>query len=434
MRGHVISRGPVNPKTGKHEGAPYTYVVELGEQPAQRCPICVDARGGHRLHWVKGKPLEACPNCGGEMETIRERRQKTKGGYLRKKDAQADLEKQLVERREGTYREPSLLTVQEYLTEKWLPAIQHTIKPSTYASYQGHVTMYLIPHLGQLRLRDLEPADVNALYSKLANTLGGRGGACLSAKTRRLVHITLRKALGDAVRWRLVPFNAAADADPPRVTRQRMQVWTRDDLRAFLDHVAEDRLFAMWRTFAMSGLRRGEVLGLLWKHVDFDHAVLNVEQSRVNVGYEVVVSETKTGRGRAVSLDARTMEALAALELEHPQTPEGYVFTDDKGEPLHPDRVTKLFDDHQAALRAYIVKRHRESGAEGDPQTPKRIRLHDLRHTRATHMLQAGVHPKVVQEILGHATISTTMDIYSHVMPGMQESAAEMLAALLDGD
>jgi integrase len=104
------------------------------------------------------------------------------------------------------------------------------------------------------------------------------------------------------------------------------------------------------------------------------------------------------------------------LELEFPQSPETYLFTDAASEPLHPDRVTKLFEIARLAA--------------GLP----RIRLHDLRHTHATHLLQNGVHPKVVQERLGHATISTTMDIYSHVLPGLQETAAALVAAALDAD
>ncbi len=108
----------------------------------------------------------------------------------------------------------------------------------------------------------------------------GKRGKGLSPKSRTPVHITLRKALGDAVKWGLVPRNAAALADPAKVRRRPMQVWTRDELRAFLDHVADDRLYPMWRTFATTAMRRGEVLGLQWKHVHFDESSISVEQSR----------------------------------------------------------------------------------------------------------------------------------------------------------
>ena len=427
MRGHVTSRGPVG-RSGKREGPPYCVVVELGEQPAQRCPVCVDKRGAHKLHWIDGKPLAKCPTCSGELETVRERRQWSRSGFKLKREADAALAKHLVARDEGTYQEPSNTTVAEFLLQRWLPTIKNSVKPSTYGGYEHHVSAYLVPHLGTVRLHHLDPGHVNKFYAELAASKGGRSGRCLSPKTRRLIHITLRKALGDALRWGLVSRNAAALANPPKVMRRSLDVWTEEQLRTFLHCVAEDRLLAMWRLFATTGMRRGEVLGLQWKHVDFARATLSVEQSRVNVGYAVAVSETKTGRGRSLSVDGKTVEMLKVwrdrqadelLALAYAQGLETYLFTDAAGEPLHPDRVTKLFDLHQAAIRAK------------DSRFP-RVRLHDLRHTHATHLLQAGVHPKVVQERLGHATISTTLDIYSHVMPGMQESAAALIATMLE--
>jgi len=438
MRGHITSRGPLGKpdKNGKrrHEGAPYAIVVELGEMPAQRCPVCVDPRGGRRLHWLDGKPLAVCPKCGGELDDVRERRQYTRGGFKLKREADAALIKQLDARNEGTYQEPTNTTVAEFLVNRWLPDVKDSLKPTTFAGYTNDVTAWIVPGIGTRRLRQLDPGHVNHLLRDLAATKCKYRTGNLSPKTRRLIYITLRKALADAERWGLVPRNAAALADPPKVTRRPMHVWSRDELRVFLDHVAEDRLFALWRVFATSGARRGEVLGLQWRHVDFAHATLNLEQSRVIVGYEVLVSEPKTGHGRSVPLDANTVAALKAwrdvqadelLALEFPQGPETYLFTDAAGEPLHPDRVTKIFGLHQAAIRAAQKKL--------DPPVEfPRIRLHDLRHTHATHLLQAGIHPKVVQERLGHATISTTMDIYSHVLPGMQESAAELVAAILD--
>ena len=234
---------------------------------------------------------------------MRERRQYSRGGFKLKREADAALVKQLEARNEGVYQEPTKVTVGEFLQRRWLPTIKNSVKPTTYAGYEGNVSKYLVPHLGSLRLRAVDPGHVNKMCADLAATKGGRNGQCLATKTRRLIHITLRKALGDAVKWGLVPRNVAALADPPKVPQHSLNVWTRDELRAFLDHVAADRLFAMWRTFATTGMRRGEVCGLQWKHVDFAHSTLNVEQSRVIVGYAVVVSETKTGRGRAIPLD-----------------------------------------------------------------------------------------------------------------------------------
>jgi integrase len=173
----------------------------------------------------------------------------------------------------------------------------------------------------------------------------------------------------------------------------------------------------------MTGLRRGEALGLQWSDVDLEGGRLSIQRQRVLTGYRVEERQTKTGRGRAVSVDAGTVAVLrrqsdrqlddAALCRES-WTTTGHVFTREDGQPWHPDRVRVLFGE---ALKRVDVPR---------------IRMHDLRHTWASLALRAGVHPKVVQERLGHANISITMDIYSHVLPDLQESAAELVAAQVE--
>ena len=175
----------------------------------------------------------------------------------------------------------------------------------------------------------------------------------------------------------------------------------------------------------MTGLRRGEALGLQWDDIDLEAGRLSVRRSLISVAYAVQVAEPKTAKGRrVVPLDAATVEALkgqAARQVDDQQewgeawTDSGYVFTDEGGAPLHPDRISKSFD---RAVRAAMLPR---------------IRLHDLRHTWATLALRAGIHPKVVQERLGHSSISITLDTYSHAIPAMQEEAAELVAALVDG-
>jgi integrase len=437
VRGHVFSRGEVSQKTGKPEGPPWAYVIELGEQPAQRCPVCVDKRGRHSLHWLEGKPLAECPTCGGELETVRERRQRTRGGFKLRKEADKAYRDEVGDREDGTYTEPSNITLSEYLTVRWLPVVETTKKPSTYSSYQHHVTAYLVPELGHLRLRDLDAGHINALYGELQTGERGRQGKGLSGGTVRRVHTTLRKALADAVKWRLVPFNAAADADPPSADAgaETMNVWTEAQLGAFLEAVGDDRLFAMWRLFAMTGMRRGEVCGLQWKHVDAERSRVEVKQARVNVGYEVILGTPKTKNGqRGVSLDAGTLAALQAwrdtqdlelMVLDAKSRAETYLFTDKGGTPLHPDRVTKLFDKHQAAVRTAQKK------ADADAETLPRIRLHDLRHTHATLGALNGVPPKAMAERLGQDVV-TYMQTYVHNLPGMQDNAAALIAARVD--
>ena len=183
----------------------------------------------------------------------------------------------------------------------------------------------------------------------------------------------------------------------------------------------DDRLYALWHTLAMTGLRRGEALGLRWEDVDLEAGRLCVRRAHVPSGREVVVSEPKTARGRrVVALDPETVTVLkgqAARQLQEQRdagwTETGLVFTNEEGQALHPWVTSRCF--RKAVKEAMLPA----------------IRLHDLRHTHATLALQAGIHPKVVSERLGHATVSITLDTYSHAIPAMQEEAAALIAGLV---
>lgn len=267
----------------------------------------------------------------------------------------------------------------------------------------------------------------NRFYADLLRRgrIDGAGG--LSAKTVRYVHSILRKALADAVRWNTAQRNVADLADPPKLTGQHreMRTWTAEQLRAFLEHIAEERLYAAFLLAATTGLRRGEVLGLRWADVDLEAARISVRQSLVLVAYEPKFSEPKTNRSRrSVALDGRTVATLRSWRKQQLEERMllgvGYddselVFTRDDGRFVHPDRFSQLFDKYVAVSEL------------------PRIRLHDLRHTHATLALAAGVHPKVVSERLGHSTVAFTLDVYSHAVPALQEEAAERIAAHVFG-
>jgi integrase len=341
-------------------------------------------------------------------------------GYPTKRAAQQARTELLGALDRNSYVAPDKTTIAEYLRGQWLPVVQTRLRPGTWVEYRRKVETHLIPTIGQVPLQQLTTATLNALYQQLLD----RG---VGARTVQYVHATIRKALNDAVRWGLLVRNPAHNAAAPRPHRAELRTWTADQLRAFLTTVRNDRLYAAWQLAALTGMRRGEVLGLRWADLDLDlkDGWLSVRQTLVVVDNQPRVSEPKTARGRRrIALDAETVAALrahhklqAADRLAAGPVWQGsdLVFTRPDGAPLHPEYVRRQFDR--------LLQR------TGLP----RIHLHDLRHTHATLALQAGVHPKVVSERLGHTTVAMTLDLYSHTIPALQQDAAATIADLING-
>ncbi len=428
----------------------WEYKVELGNQPCQRCEC------GARF-WLERKPLDRCPKCGGELREQTERRQSCVTGFATKKAAQAALTDCLSSLQRGTYVEPARIILREYLTREWLPAIESTVKPSTYLTYKVYVERRIIPGIGNLPLQKLSGATLNAFYGRLLTEPRAevkpaaegeekpKAKPPLSALTVRHVHAVLHRALKDAVRWGYVPRNVADQADPPKTKTEAgrtLHVWTVAELQTFLASTGEDRLYPLWTLLAMTGMRRGEVCGLRWSDMDLAAGVVAIQQARISVGYQVQISEPKTRRGRrAVDLDAGTIAVLKTWrkrQLEERMewgalwTDTGFVFTRENGLPWHPDRISKLFDETVARVQK-DQREEAERTGDKDAKILPRIRLHDLRHTHATVALAAGEHPKIVSERLGHANIAITLDTYSHVVPGLQKEAAARIGALVFG-
>ncbi len=394
----------------------YQVTIYAGKEPARRCLEC------RRRVWAAEHVGNACPKCDGALgAAVDEWRQRTYGPYRTKKEAR-DARLDLLSRKQrGDYVSPSTITTGEYLT-RWVKGAD--VKPTTREAYRANVINHLIPALGSTPLQKLTTAKVNALYRGL-EAGGRRDGKPLSKKSVRNVHALLRRALRDALDEGLVIRNVAANAAAPKQVRRRdMRTWNADQLRAFLAHVGDDPLRALWVLYATTGMRRGEALGLRWRNLNLDAGTLSVVESIVPVGYAAEISTPKTDTGvRSIDLDSETVAALRAhyarqgedrlaLGLGKP-TEDDYVFTTPDGASLHPHAISQAFEAH--------IKR------AGLP----RIRLHDLRHTWASLALAAGVPAKVVSERLGHASVAFTMSVYQHVMPGMQREAAEKMAGLI---
>jgi integrase len=345
-----------------------------------------------------------------------------RSGFKTKREAEQALRKAIAAHESGRSVKANYQTVGEFLTQ-WLQAVRPSLRASTWASYRNYVDAYVIPTIGDSRLRDLTPVRLNLLYGHLLEHGRVKRTGGLAAKTVRNVHVMLHRALGDALRWDLLPRNVAEDATPPRVSRKRPTVWTPEQLGLFVDHVEGDRFFALWLLVVTTGFRRGELAGLLRHDVDLHHGRVTPSAPRVVVDGRAQESETKTRSGeRSLALDPTSWDALRDYitfwdkEREALGQSTQLLFVWPNGNPIHPDTITALFHKHCAAA--------------GLP----RIRLHDVRHSYATAALKAGIPPKVISERLGHATVAFTLQTYTHVIPGMDEAAAGTVAELILGD
>lgn len=371
-----------------------------------------------------------------------EGRVRLKRGYPTRKAAADTLKEILVDVKRGQWIEPAKITLESWMAE-WLDGLR--LGPSTMASYRKNVRLHINPYLGTITLDKLSGPMITGLYRKLESS--GRAdhekGAGLSARTVRYVHMILNSALKSAMRNGKILRNPAEFASPPSAKEARapeMHCWTAAQLSAFLSWAVENRadIAPAWHVLAYSGMRRGELLALRWRDVDLDAGRIQIRRSIVPIrekGQHLQLAEgtTKTGRGRVVDLDPGTVEVLkahriarGALALQLVRA-DAHVFANEEGRPIDPDKFSRRFMYSVAACSAKL-------GADdaGVLKVPA-IRLHDLRHTHASLLLAAGVPVKVVSERLGHASATITLNVYQHVMPGMQQEAATRFAAIIKG-
>ena len=342
-----------------------------------------------------------------------------------KRTAQNEAAKIVAAMSEGRYVEPATMTVAAWL-DKWLSEhVAHKVSRKSAERYREIVDGHLVPALGTYRLSKLAPVHIQGYLAK-ALTEGrrdGKGG--LSPMSVRHNLRVLSNAMRQAAKLRLIHVNPCGDVDAPRVERHEMKTLTPDQAGEFIAAAwkAQHPLLGIVVSLALTtGMRRGEILGLRWQDVDLDGARLAVRQSLEQTGKGLAFKAPKTAKGRrTISLPGEAVDALrkhkaaqSAMRLQLGQDYAGHdlVCAQWNGEPASPRAITKAF----AALASRL-------------KVP--VRLHDLRHSHLSHLLALGVHPKVASERAGHANISITMDVYSHVMPGLQDEAAQQIDAML---
>ncbi len=300
---------------------------------------------------------------------------------------------------QGLVFDAGTLTVGQYM-DKWLPNIKGTVRQRTWERYEQLVRVHIKPGIGAKKLKDLTRAHVKGLYAAKREAV--------SARTVQYIHVTLHKALKDAVADGLVPRNVSDGLKPSKSRRHEIDPLTPEQAKAFLTTAREDRFHALYVLAIHYGLRQGELLGLKWSDVNLDAGTLQVRRTMSEARSGRIEEGTKNGKGRRIELSQTAVEALRSHragqegEMGKGYDGRGLVFATSKGTPTSgTNLVNRSFKP--------LLKR------AGVPN----IRFHDLRHTCATIRFMKGQHPKNVQELLGHSSVAITLDIYSHMIPGM---------------
>lgn len=334
------------------------------------------------------------------------------------------ITKLLAEVQSGTYVEPSRGTLGDWL-DRWLTVYKKgQIRESTRLDYINSIDSHIKPALGDIPLAKLQANTLQDFFNdKLENgRLDGKGG--LSTRMVRGFYIVIHQALKQAVKEGLVIRNVAEATSPPTVVNKKMQPLTEEQLITFLEHVKDGPLFSAYLLAATTGLRRGELLGLCWDCVDLEKGTIMVKRQLLTHGSKLShVESTKSKKGRRVITltddDVRELKKHRARQAKEKlimgvaYQDNDLVFCKPDGTYINPKWFTKGFQ--RQLIEAGLPK----------------VRLHDMRHTSASILLARGVHPKVVQERLGHSSIAITLDLYSHMVPGLDEAAAASLNGLL---
>ena len=335
----------------------------------------------------------------------------------RKAEAQRRLRELLLSVEQGTYVKFDRLTMAQFLGEWLQDYVATNTAPRTSERYQEIVRVHLIPALGSLPLLSLRPHHIQKYYAEAMKSgrRDGKGG--LSALTVHHHHRVLFEALRYGVKHGILIRNVAEAVDAPRPEHKEFAILAASDVQLILDACKETPYYVLFFTLAYTGLRRSELLGLRWEDVDLQKSTLSVVRSLHQLrGGKYIFGEPKTKRSRrqiALSPSLAIVLWEHRLKQEHARESSGkpsesmdLVFSHPDGRPIRPDSVTRAFPEIAKSVGL------------------RDVRLHDLRHAHATILLQQGVNPKIVQERLGHSSVSTTLDIYSHVLPGLQEAAA----------
>ncbi|HKP53208.1 MAG TPA: site-specific integrase [Chloroflexia bacterium] len=344
------------------------------------------------------------------------RRRKSIYGKTRREVAEK-LKALLVDQQKGLPITTSERQTLGQFLEQWLADVARpTLRASTYATYENHVHKHLVPTLGRTPLQQLGPQQIQSLINQKLKT-------GLAPRTVADIHAVLRTALAQALKWGLVARNVATLVDRPRISQHQISFMTPEQARSFLQAIHGDRLQGLYTIAISLGLRRGEALGLRWEDVDFERGTITVKRGLQRIGGKLSTVELKTRASyRSINLPSVTLGALRAHRIRQLEErllagsrwqDTGHVFTTTIGTPIEPRNYKRSFD---------MALKH--AGLD-------HMRIHDMRHTAASLLLAQDVSPKMISEILGHARVGITLDIYSHLYAPMRQDAAHKMDEVL---
>lgn len=368
MKGTVLKRGET-----------YSYIVDIGKDP------------------VTGK-----------------RKQKMKGGFKRKKEAESALRKIIIELEEKTYIEPSNETFSSYIRRWFSDHYQKRIKESTVSTRKYMINKHLVNEnpFSKKTLSKITSMDIDAFYNQKIDEN-------FSTSYIRKMHQMLNQAFNQAVKWKLISNNPVIDSDPPSVKKEEMKIWSFDEINAFLNVCKKERYYLLFLLALYTGMRKGELLGLKWDDIDFNNKVINVRRSLTyisNEGYKLTTVKTVNAK-RYIPIPENVINEL----IFHKKN-QDYLLSQFKVEYINNDLVlcteTGSFLDPRNVLR--VMKRI------CNVANVNQIRFHDIRHTHASILISSGVDLVSVAALLGHANPKITLQTYAHLVPNKLNEVADI--------
>ena len=332
-----------------------------------------------------------------------------------KREAKSLMHKLITEMEEGKITKKSSKNIGEWMDE-WLSEYMPNIEETTRIGYQNKIKCYIKPAIGDILIQSLTASHVQ----RMVNDMTRRG---LSPKNIRDTFNNVNAAMKLAVKIRLIPYNPCEGVSLPKRKKYKAEVYSTEMINSLLTKTEGTDMYLPILILVSAGLRRGELLALRWQDIDFENKILKVRKNMVRGLNGYIIKSPKTEAGiRDISLGDSVMQKLVSAKEQYDKKKLaygigfqdlGFVISQSDGAPFSPDAMTRKW-------RRFLVGNN----------LPE-IRLHDLRHSNATALIQAGVNPRVVQQRLGHSDVNITLNTYTHVLPAMDIEAADKLDMLL---